>query len=139
MPLADVLIVACAVFDLIFLILLALAGLRFRALATQSSQRLRPVIQRGRGLAVTGQRVAAIVESHSSHMLAITKTLASDLHAKLETTRRIVTEVVHPSGVSMDKVAQTVEQGQAWTARLSRLGAAARRAAGQDGGRRRRA
>jgi len=137
MTLADTLILAFALFELIFLVILAVVGLRFRALAGEGSRKVRPFIQRGQAIAATGKRLAATAATRGESILAVTKALAHDVSAKVETTRRIVTEVVHPETATLASMAQTVERGQAWTARLSRLGAAARRAAGQNGGSRR--
>jgi hypothetical protein len=135
---ADALIIAFAALDFVFLIVLAVVGLRFRALAVQGGQRVRPLIQRGQHIAVTGKRLAATARTRGDSILTVTKALAHDVSAKIETTRRIVSEVIHPETSSLERVARTVEQGQAWTARLTRLGAAARRAADRNGGERRR-
>jgi hypothetical protein len=137
MPLADILIVVFAVLDFIFLIALTVVGLRFRALASQGGERVRPLTQRGRRIADTGKRLATTAETRGDSILTVAKALAHDVGAKIETTRRIAEAVVHPDTASLEGVARTVEQGQAWTARLARLGAAARRAADRNGGRRR--
>lgn len=138
MPLADILIVTFAVLDFVFLIVLAVVGMRFRALALQAGQGVRPLTQRTQRIAGTGKRLAVTAETRGASILTVAKALAHDVGEKVETTRRIAAEVVHPTGSSLESVARTVEQGQAWTARLSRLGAAARRAAGRNGGGRQR-
>jgi hypothetical protein len=135
----DWLIVAAAVLDLIFVIVLVIVGLRFKALAGEGTRMARPLSERGRRIAGTGQHLVETARTRGETMLRVIRTVAQHVGARIETTRRIASEVVHPRTATIDQVARTTDEGRAWIARLTRLGAAARRAAGGDAGSRRRA
>jgi hypothetical protein len=129
----DALIIAFAAVDLICLIALAVVGLRFKALAGEGQRIARPLVDRGRRIAGTGRQMALTGKDRGETIVHVVQTLAARLSAKVATTRRILNEVAHPHTSSLEKVARTLEEGRAWSDRLSRLRSAAQRAAGPDG------
>jgi hypothetical protein len=129
----DWLIVAAAVIDVIALLALVIVGLRFKALASESQQMARPLIERGRRIAGTGRELVVTGKSRGDAMRHVVQTLMSHVNARVRTTRRIVAEVAHPDTSTLGGVTHSLEQGRAWADRLSRLGAAAQRAAGSNG------
>src|SRR5437899_2636708 len=129
----DVMIVACAIIELISLIALAVVGLRFRALAGRGQAMARPLLARGQRIAGTGRQMVLTGQTRGAAIRHVVQTLASHLSAKVATTRRILTEVAHPNTATLDTVSRTLGEGRAWTARLSRLRSAAQRASGSNG------
>ena len=129
----DWLIIAGAVIDFIALLALVIVGLRFKALASEGQQKARPLIERSRRIAGTGQQMALTARTRGEEIRSVVQTLAAHVSARVQTTRRIIAEVAHPDTSTLHDVTHTLEQGRTWAERLSRLGAAAHRAADSNG------
>jgi hypothetical protein len=138
MALTEWLIVAVALLDLLFVIVLIVVGLRFKALADRGRRSVEPLLGRGKHLAETGGRLAVTVKTRSESIRSVLQALADDVRGKVATTRRIVTEVVHPNPPALDTTARALERGREWSERLSRLRRAAHVASGGNGHPRRR-
>ena len=129
----DGFIIAFAVLDVLGLVALAVVGLRFKALANRGQQMARPLIDRGTRIAGTGRQMVGTGRTRSQAMLHVLQALSAHVSARIETTRRILTEVAHPDTSSLQTVTRTIEQGRAWSERLGRLRAAAQRASASNG------
>src|SRR5947208_9102745 len=109
MSLQDWLIVVATVIEVIAVLALVVVGLRFKALAGEGRQMARPLIERGRRIAGTGQELIVTGKTRSEAMRHVVQTLIEHVTARVRTTRRIVAEVAHPDTSTLGSVTHTLE------------------------------
>jgi hypothetical protein len=127
---ASVVIVVLAIIQVIALLGIALLGLAMARRGRTAAQRVQATFAPAARIRSRGAEGIRLVRGKSERIVLRAKALGEDLTRKWRTALHLVEEVVHPGKPPLETVTEPIDRGRRLAARISRLGAAARKAAG---------
>jgi hypothetical protein len=134
MPAPDMIIVVLAVVEVLMVVAMAIAAFMMYQRGKTVTTWAQPAVQEAKAIAARGQATALETRNRAMAFTQTCRTLVQRVGQKLETTKRLALEVVHPDRRPLQEAAQALAGPAAAIRRLSRLHEAGKVAAGQGNG-----
>ena len=93
MTVFDIILVAFAALDVVFVIAMVVAVLRFRATAVEGEKQVRPAVREAKALADLGKALAIHAKEEATAVASRVSAVAGRVRRRYETTRHIIQEI----------------------------------------------
>lgn len=134
MPAPDMIIIVLAVVELLAVIVMGIAAfMMYRRVKTVTAW-AQPSVQEAKAIAARGKATALESKDRAMAFTRTFQALAQHVGQKVETTKRLAREVVHPDRTPLQEAARALAGPAGVARRLSRLHEAGKVAAGQGNG-----
>jgi hypothetical protein len=129
MEAGDVIIVL-TVIEVLALVAIMVLGMTLAGTGKAAAGRVKLLVTPATKIRAHGFEGLRLARTKSDQIVKRGKALALDLTRKWQTARHLIEEVVHPGRPPIETVTEPLDRGRRLVGRLSRLQAAARKAAG---------
>jgi hypothetical protein len=134
MPAADMVILVLAVVELLAVVAMAIAAFMMYQRVKTVTAWAQPSVQETKAIAARAQATALESKNRALAFAQTFRTLVRRVGQKVQTTKRLAREIVHPDRTPLEEAARVLAGPAGVARRLSRLHEAGKVAAGQGNG-----